>query len=98
MPKILSLDRHMEEIYSVSLDGQKCCDSNRADIDKMKEMLVRAMNNTLTEKQYLCMTMYFFEGKNMRKIAEELSLNPSTVCRHIKASMKKLEMLRLLVE
>ncbi len=98
MPKILSLDRHMEELYSVSLDGQKCTDSNRADIDKMKKMLVKAMNNTLTEKQYLCMTMYFFEGKKMHTIARELGLNPSTVCRHIKASMIKLEKLKLFVE
>ena len=98
MPKILSLDRHMDELYSVSLDGQKCSNSNSADIEKMKKMIVKAMNNILTEKQNQCMKMYFFEGKKMNIIAKELNLHPSTVCRHIKAAMNKLEKLKLFVE
>ena len=58
--------------------------------DKMKKILQKAMREELTEKQRVCMTRYYLESKTIRVIATEMSLSPSTVCRHIQNARKKI--------
>lgn len=96
MPKILSLDDQMEEIYSMSLSGQRS--SNRGDREKMKKMLFCAMKNSLTERQSVCLKMYYFDKKTMAEIGYMLGLNTSTVSRHINAAVTKLQKLRAFVD
>lgn len=92
MPKIVSLNEQMEELYSMSLSGQRS--SNRGDREKMKKMLTHAMNSVLTERQSVCLKMYYFDRKTMAEIGSMLGLNTSTVSRHISAAVTKLQKLR----
>lgn len=57
------------------------------------EFLKRCMQLGLTEKQRKCLTMHVLERKTMQEIAEELGLNRSTVCRHIKYAKEKIRKL-----
>lgn len=98
MQKALSLDEQMEGLYCVSIHGQKFSDTNSEDIGRMKQMLAKAMNNTLTERQYSCLSMYYFDSMTMKDIAKTLGLHQSTVSRHVHAARVKLEKLRAFVD
>lgn len=58
--------------------------------EKMKKIIQKAIREELTEKQRVCMTRYYLESKTIRVIASEMSLSPSTVCRHIQNARKKI--------
>lgn len=64
--------------------------TNRPERERMKRILTRAIKHGLTERQRVCVTMYYLEGKRMKNIAGELGLSKSTVSRHIKAATFKL--------
>lgn len=66
-------------------------ETNRTQLAGMKQLLSRAMDTELTEKQRYCMQSYFLEGKKMYEIASELGVNPSTVTRHIKRAKNRLK-------
>lgn len=61
--------------------------------EKMKKILYSGLNRSLTQRQRECIQKYYGENKTMSEIAGELSLNVSTVSRHIKAAKKNLRML-----
>lgn len=96
--RTLSLSEQMEELYCVSIDGQRESSSNERDVNKMKHMLSCAMNTALTEKQFRCLSMYYFEHMTMKEIAEDIGIHPSTVCRHVKAARVKLQKLKAFVD
>ena len=98
MAKALSLDETLEKYYCVSIDGQMYSESNSEDVKRMKKMLSKAMNNTLTERQYNCLTMYYLKNMTMKEIGKTLGLHQSTVSRHVHAAKVKLEKLRAFVE
>ncbi len=97
MPRVLSLSEQLEELYSVSIDGQRYSETNSIDIEKMKGMVLKAMNQALTERQRSCLYMYYFDGMTMKQIAQSLGVHPSTVTRHLQAAMVKLKKLRAFV-
>ena len=98
MQRALSLNEQMEELYSVSIDGQKYADTNEKDVDRMRLMLAQAMSRTLTERQSRCLSMYYFEHMTMKEIGDTLGLNQSTVSRHVTAARNKLQKLRAFVD
>ncbi len=57
---------------------------------RLKDVLVHAIDTELTEKQKICVIDYYFNNKTMKTIAKEQSVNPSTVTRHIKRAQEKL--------
>lgn len=65
--------------------------SNKADIEKMKHILLKALSEDLTTRQRQCITLYFYDNMKMKEIARVLSLSPSTVTRHIKAAKRRLQ-------
>lgn len=65
------------------------CD-NRAEIARMKRILMRAVRYELTDRQRNCLTMYYLDGMKMVEIARALNLSKSTVSRHISCATKKL--------
>ena len=95
MRQILSLNEQMEELYSLSIDGQR--DDNSANRERMKKMLVKAMKTALTDRQMSCLSMYYFDELKTREIAEILGLSQSTVSRHLTAARKNLQKLRAFV-
>ena len=65
--------------------------SNKEDRAQMKEFLKKAMIQELTEKQKICITEHYINGRREKDIAEQLGLHKSTVSLHISAGMKKLQ-------
>ncbi|MEG1778718.1 MAG: sigma factor-like helix-turn-helix DNA-binding protein [Oscillospiraceae bacterium] len=55
-----------------------------------KQAIQEALEHDLTAMQKTVVMMYFFESKNIPAIAEELSLNKSTVSRHLTGAKKRL--------
>lgn len=64
---------------------------NSREKERIKKTLARLMQEELTDRQREVVTMYFFEGKSLTEIGEILSLNKSTVSRHITRSKEKLK-------
>ena len=50
----------------------------------------RAIKTQLTHRQTQVMLLYYFEGKNITEIAQELGLNKSTVSRTLRRSLNRL--------
>lgn len=65
-------------------------DSNSEKRQKIKHLLVDAMENDLTDRQRYCLTEYYFNGKKMKTIADELGVTPPVVTRHIQLGAAKL--------
>ena len=65
--------------------------SNRAQRERMKKILSRAIRYGLTERQRTCLMMYYLEGMKMKDIAKVMGLSLPTVSRHIGAAVKKLQ-------
>ncbi len=69
-------------------------DTGVSNTDKKKKMtliLKKALNEELTETQRFCITEYYIKDRKMKDIAKSLSVNPSTVTRHIKRAKQKLQ-------
>lgn len=66
-------------------------EDNKSDIERMKKVLKLALLNELTERQRYCIYERYFNNKKVKTIASELSLNPSTISRHIKSAEKRLK-------
>ena len=66
-------------------------ETNDSNILKMKSILQKAIANELTEKQQYCVYEHFIVGRQMKDIAAELNLNPSTVTRHIQNAILRLK-------
>ena len=62
----------------------------RSRLERLAKQLPHALEEELTPRQRQLITMYFFEGKNMTQIAEELHLSISTVSRSITRAMERL--------
>ena len=52
--------------------------------------LIVLLENELTERQRVCASDFWLNGKKQKEIARELGLSQSTVCRHIAAAKRKL--------
>lgn len=65
-------------------------ETSTRDKAKMKHILQKAIVNELTDTQRLCLIEHYINGKKMKDIAKMLSLNPSTVSRHISRAKEKL--------
>lgn len=68
---------------------------NKEHIKKYKECVQYALEYELTKKQKELMKRYYIDGLTMEKVAEELSVNKSTVSRNLKHITKKLNHLRV---
>lgn len=49
------------------------------------------MQDQLTEKQRLCVEMYYFENRNTTKIAEFLGTSRANVSKHIRRALSRME-------
>lgn len=61
-------------------------DEQRVLIKSISKALPLIMKNELTEKQSLCLRMFYVHGKNQMEIARELKLSQPTVSRHISSA------------
>lgn len=86
---LVSFTERNRDIYEYKNYVSK--NTNKAEIHQMKNILSQAIVSELTPRQRDCITLYYYDGMKMKDIALMLSLSPSTVTRHIKASVKKLK-------
>lgn len=64
--------------------------TNRREREEYRRFLYRAIKTQLTHRQTQVMLLYYFEGKNITEIAQELRLNKSTVSRTLRRSLNRL--------
>ena len=64
--------------------------TNRREREEYRRFLYRAIKTQLTHRQTQVMLLYYFEGKNITEIAQELGLNKSTVSRTPRRSLNRL--------
>ena len=86
--KRVFIDEKNEPLISYYLFNQGS--DNRPERERMKRVLYRAIRHELTERQRICITMYYLEGMKMKDIAAKLGLSNSTVSRHISTATHKL--------
>jgi len=61
--------------------------SKNIDKELTRKELIKLIKSLLTEKQFECFYMYYFEGKTQEEIGKELKMTKSTVNVHIKNSI-----------
>jgi RNA polymerase sigma factor (sigma-70 family) len=66
-------------------------DSNRRQIELMRDALKKAIKRELTERQQYILIEYYFKERSMTDIARELGITKSTVSRHISRSKERLK-------
>lgn len=64
--------------------------TNSEERKKMRTILKKAIFDELTDLQRFCLIEHYIHQRKMKDIASELSLNPSTVTRHIRRAEEKL--------
>lgn len=64
--------------------------TNRREREEYRRFLYHAIKTQLTHRQTQVMLLYYFEGKNITEIAQELGLNKSTVSRTLRRSLNRL--------
>ena len=64
--------------------------TNSREREEYRRFLYRAIKTQLTHRQTQVMLLYYFEGKNITEIAQELGLNKSTVSRTLRRSLNRL--------
>ena len=63
---------------------------NSAQLSRLKQNLVRALQEDVTERQREFLVLYYGQGLNMRQIGERLGVDKSTVSRTIKRGEDRL--------
>lgn len=90
MPRnFVSADDHVFE-QAAYLAYTSSGETNLSERAIMRGILRKAIKNELTDNQRICLVEYYVRGRKMKDIASMLSLNPSTVTRHIRAARDKL--------
>lgn len=65
--------------------------TNKQDIQKRKQIMYEALVHELTDRQRECVILYYIDNMKMKDIADKLEITPSTVTRHIKSGIKRLQ-------
>lgn len=64
--------------------------NNSEHINKVKKYMSDIINDELTDRQRQIVTMYYYENRNIKEIADTLSVNPSTISRSLASSRKNI--------
>ena len=91
MTKLINFDLFTDTLFSFNNFKYKYNSNNSEEYRKILKTLSKIIENELTEKQKICLKLYYHKNLNTVKIANQLGVYPSTVCRHIKNSKKKIK-------
>lgn len=86
-----SMDNFTESLISLSLYNKNFFDAEDTNHKKMVESLKKIVNGELTEKQKICILLYYGKMMKMKDISEKLGIDISCVSRHIKRAKIKIE-------
>lgn len=73
------------EIYRSAVSGD-----NSGRREKMKEAVLKAMENELSDKQRQTLELYYFKEMTMQEIADELGVCRSTVSRSLSRARSRI--------
>ncbi len=77
------VDEYMTDANAYCDDG---FDENKILMKAVSKVLPLIIKNELTERQSLCLRLFYVHGKNQTEIANRLKLSQPTVSRHIKTA------------
>ena len=78
------------ELASLQEWQQSQCEDNQLRMERLRRHLSTALTEELTPRQQEMVRMYYFEGKTMIDIAQELGLNKSSVSRALHRAQDRL--------
>ena len=84
MKRKIQLNDFNESLFSFSSYNKNLFDGQDKNHRKMIESLKNIIAGELTEKQRLCILLYYGKSMKMKEIALELGIGISSVSRHIK--------------
>ena len=64
---------------------------DKSKMDIIRPALHSILQNQLTDKQRLCVEMYYFENQNTTKIAQRLGTTRANVSKHIRRALNNME-------
>lgn len=65
--------------------------TNTDSMDRLKQNLIRCLNEDITPRQRTLLTMYYVQQLSQTEIARQLGVDPSTVSRTILRGERKLQ-------
>lgn len=89
--KLFHLDDFTESIISVSEYKNNIHDKVDINYTKMKEAVKNIIKGELTQRQRVCILMYYGESMKMKDIASNLGIGISSVSRHIKKAKNRIK-------
>jgi RNA polymerase sigma factor (sigma-70 family) len=90
--KKIRFDKFHEEIFCSSKYNFEKYNSDEEQ-KKILELLQKIVKNELTNRQRLCLNLYFSNMLNTVQISYRLGIYPSTVCRHLSKAKKRIQKL-----
>jgi DNA-directed RNA polymerase specialized sigma subunit len=83
------LDKFNESMFCLQEYNKNSFGDNSLKRRKILDSVNRIIDRELTERQRICLKLYFFQDFNLIKISKKLKIYPSTAWRHInKAKIK----------
>ncbi len=90
-----SLDMNNAHVWGAHITEEGSDNMER--LKHMKKLVSKAVRVSLTERQRVCLTMYYIDEMKLSDIADKLELDKSTVSRHITSARRKLKQLEPLI-
>ena len=84
---------HISDLNSDKISFERSVmngEDNSEKRQKVMKILSDAIDTELTDRQRHCVLEYYFHGKKMKTIANELGVTPPVVTRHIQMGASKL--------
>lgn len=76
-----------EYMTDKSITDDECeCDGQKIMLKAMSKVLPLIIKNELTDRQSICLRLFYVHNKSQLEIAKELKLSQPTVSRHINAA------------
>ena len=92
MRPLVQLNRYGEELGGLQAFQQMTAAATDQDVrQKMLRLLTRVVARELTPRQRQMVERYYFDGRTILSIANELGVNKSTVSRGLKAARNRME-------
>jgi len=85
------LDEFTESLISLSRYNKNVFDTNDTHHKKMIDSLKNIIKGELTQKQRICVLLYYGENMKMKEISSKLGICISSVSRHIKKGKQRIQ-------
>lgn len=91
MPRQINPDSFGEQMLSLRKYREMNAEDNRAQLERIRQLLRPAMESELNDIQRDMVVKYYFEGLTMQQISDIYGFNRSTVSRYLARSRRRLQ-------